>query len=176
MEQPVNVSDDVVVTMDYTLTVDGEVVDTSRGSDAIQFIQGQGHIVPGLEKELYGMGINDTKVVVVPPEEGYGEIDPEAYVNVQRSEFPPDLPLVTDVPLQIQTTDGDIFEARIASYNDDEVRLDLNHVLAGKELHFDVEILSLRYATADEIAHGHIHGDDDHGHEEPDPAGNGKGT
>lgn len=159
-DQPESINDYVVVTMDYTLTVDGEVIDTSRGADSIQFIQGQGHIVPGLEKELYGMTIRDTKIVIVPPEEGYGQVDPDAYINVMRSEFPPDLPLETGIPLQIQTSEGDIFEARIDSYTDEEIRLDLNHILAGKELHFDVEIVALRFATPEELAHGHIHGDD----------------
>ena len=163
-DQPGSVNDFVVVTMDYTLVVDGEVIDTSRGSEAIQFIQGQGDIVPGLEKHLYGMVINDSKKVIVPPEDGYGEIDPDAFVNILRTEFPADLPLEIDIPLQIQTKEGDIFEARIASFTEDEIRLDLNHVLAGKELHFEVQIVGLRFATSEEIAHGHVHGDDhEHG-------------
>jgi FKBP-type peptidyl-prolyl cis-trans isomerase SlyD len=163
-DQPESVKDFVVVTMDYTLTVDGEVIDTSRDSEAIQFIQGQGDIVPGLEKYLYGMVVSESKKVVVSPEEGYGEVDPEAFINIMRSEFPEDLPLEIDIPLQIQTKEGDIFEARISSYTDEEIRLDLNHILAGKELHFDVEIVDLRFATPEEIAHGHVHGDEhEHG-------------
>jgi len=162
-DQPDTIRDEVVVTLEYTLLVDGEVLDSSRDSEPIQFIQGQGHIVPGLEKELYGMTVRETRMVVVPPAEGYGEIDPDSFVIVNRSEFPAEVSLETGIPLQVQSSDGDVFEARIASVEGDEVRLDLNHELAGKELHFDVEVVSLRQATPEEIAHGHIH-DHQHGH------------
>ncbi len=74
------VSDGLVVSMDYTLRLEdeGEVVDTSAGREPLQFVQGEGQIIPGLEQELYGMKIGDEKNVVVAPAEGYGESDPEA--------------------------------------------------------------------------------------------------
>lgn len=161
-EQPDVVNDFVVVKMAYTLKVDNKVVDSSRGDEAIEFIQGQGNIVSGLEKSLYGMSIHDKKKVVVPAEEAYGNFDEEAFITVPRSEFPADFEMIPDNPLEIQTEEGDIFEARIDSFTDEEVRLNLNHILAGKELHFNVEILGLRFATADELAHGHVHGDGHH--------------
>ena len=160
-DQHKTVQDDQVVTLDYTLRVDGGVVDTSEGEDGepIQFIQGQGQIVPGLEKELYGMNIGESKQVVVQPEEGYGDIDSTAYVEVPRAEFPPEIPLETGVALQLRNQDGETMDAYIVEVRPDSVRLNFNHPLAGKELHFTVKVLDLRDATEEEIAHGHVHED-----------------
>ena len=80
------VQDDFVVSLDYTLRVAGEVLDTSVGEEPILFIQGRGHIIPGLEKALYGMKSGDEKEVVLQPEDGYGEYDPEARMTVDRSD------------------------------------------------------------------------------------------
>ena len=86
---PAHIEDDVVVSMDYTLTVDNEVIDTSEGNEPIQFLQGHGNIIPGLERALYGMAAGDRKEVVIEAADGYGELDPEAFAEVSRTEFPP---------------------------------------------------------------------------------------
>ena len=65
-----NIRDDLVVSLDYTLKVDGAVIDTSENSQPIQFIQGQGHVIPGLERQLYGMTIGESKLIVVHPYRG----------------------------------------------------------------------------------------------------------
>jgi FKBP-type peptidyl-prolyl cis-trans isomerase SlyD len=151
------VRDDMVVSLDYTLTVDGEVVDSSRNSDPIQFIQGQGQLIPGLERQLYGMEVGDSKHVVVSASEGYGEQDPGAYADIPRGEFPPQIPLEQGVELQLTNQDGEEMQAFIEEVGDDSVRLNFNHPLAGKELHFSVEVVDLRQATSDELEHGHVH-------------------
>jgi FKBP-type peptidyl-prolyl cis-trans isomerase SlyD len=151
------VRDDMVVSLDYTLTVDGELVDSSRNSDPIQFIQGQGQLIPGLERQLYGMEVGDSKDVVVSASEGYGEQDPGAYADIPRGEFPPQIPLEHGVELQLTNQDGEEMQAFIESVGDDSVRLNFNHPLAGKELHFSVEVVDLRQATSDELDHGHVH-------------------
>ncbi len=89
MSDILKVQDGQVVLMNYTLKVDGEVLDTSVGHEPLEFLQGAGNIIPGLEQELYGMGIGESKNVVVAPEEGYGTIDPEAFVKSRRKIFPP---------------------------------------------------------------------------------------
>ncbi len=152
------VADDMVVSLDYELTVDGQVVDSSKGSAPIQFIQGQGHIVPGLEKGLYGMTVGENKQITVAPTEGYGDLDPQAVVEVPRDEFPPDIPLEPSVKLQVRDRDGGLLYATIAEVGEENVKLDFNHELAGKELNFDVTIVDVRPATEDEIGHGHVHG------------------
>jgi len=163
------VQDNEVVSLDYVLKVDGGVVDKTEEDEPIQFIQGQGQIIPGLERQLYGMKIGESREVVVSPEEGYGQADSNAYTEVPRNEFPPHIPLETGVALQLRDQDGDVMDAYITEVRDDVVRLNFNHPLAGKELHFSVTVTDLRDATEEELAHGHVHGeymDDDEEWEE----------
>jgi FKBP-type peptidyl-prolyl cis-trans isomerase SlyD len=155
--QDLTVQDDTVVTLDYTLTVEGEIIEQSKSSGAIQFIQGRGEIVPGLENALYGMRIGDSKQVSVPPEEGYGEEDRDAYAEIPRREFPADFPLEVGVELQLRDEDGDVLEAYIQEVGDDFVLLNFNHHLAGKTLDFSISVADLRLATLEEMVHGHAH-------------------
>lgn len=156
------VEDGRVVTLNYVLTVDGEVVDSSEEGKPITFIQGQGQIIPGLESELYGMEVGQNKDVIVPPENGYGELDPENFAEFPRDQFPAEIPLEPGVELELHDKEGKTVGARIDSIKDNSVRLDFNHPLAGKELHFNVEVIDLRNATDDEIAHGHVHDGHEH--------------
>jgi len=159
-QNPTVVENDVVVSMDYTLTVDGEVVDSSEGSEPIDFLQGYQNIVPGLEKAVYGMKTGESKHVVVSAAEGYGEMDEDAFVEIPRKDFPEDIPLEIGLDLQVRNDDGTAMEATIADVTDDMVKLDFNHPLAGKELLFDIKIVGLRAATEEELEHGHVHGED----------------
>ncbi|HZW03561.1 MAG TPA: peptidylprolyl isomerase [Anaerolineaceae bacterium] len=156
------VADEMVVSLDYTLTVEGQTVDSSRETEPIEFLQGYGNIIPGLEKELYGMAPGDSKQITVAAKDGYGERDPEAVIDVPRSEFPADIPLTPGVELQMQNVDGDVLTAVILEAGTESVKLDFNHPLAGRDLHFDVTVIALRPATEEEIEHGHVHGE---GHE-----------
>lgn len=156
------VADGQVVSLEYTLTVDGEVIDSSEAHGPIEFIQGMGNIIPGLEEELYGMSVGESKSVTVAPEDGYGEIDPDAFQDFPREAFPPSIPLEPGVALRLQDESGNVHMAVIDSVTDDTVRLDFNHPLAGKELHFDVKVVGLRDATDEELMHGHVHGSDEH--------------
>lgn len=155
------VENDLVVSMEYTLTVDGEVLDSSKEEGPIEFIQGKGNIIDGLEKELTGMKVGDSKTVKVSPKNGYGEYDPEAIEEVPLSDFPKEIPLEAGVELSVEDEDGEAMSAVIVEVGKDSVTLDFNHPLAGKELVFDVKIASLRAATAEELEHGHVHGDAD---------------
>jgi FKBP-type peptidyl-prolyl cis-trans isomerase SlyD len=152
------VQDDFVVSLDYTLRVAGEVLDSSVGEEPIQFIQGRGHIIPGLEKALYGMKSGDEKEVVLQPEDGYGEYDPEGRTTVDRSDVSDAGELAVDEEIEIEDEDGNVNLARIVEIAGDQVMLDFNHPLAGQELAFKVTVIDLRPASADELAHGHVHG------------------
>ena len=163
MEEPIKVEDEQVISMHYTLHVDGQVVDSSEGGEPLQFIQGMGHIIPGLEHQLYDMKIGDIKKVVVAPKDGYGEANAEAFMDVPRDSFPPDVPLKVGTELELRDQADHPVYARIESVNDENVRLNMNHPLAGKELHFDVKIADIRPATDEEISHGHVHGNE-HNH------------
>jgi FKBP-type peptidyl-prolyl cis-trans isomerase SlyD len=151
------VKDGQVVSMDYTLLVDGQMIDTSEGQEPLEFIQGTGSIIRGLERELYGMAIGESKKVTVAPVDGYGKFDPEAFANVPRSQFPSNIPLNEGLELQVKSQDGNPMYARIDTYDDEHVRLDFNHPLAGRELHFAVKVVNLRDATEEEKSHGHVH-------------------
>lgn len=165
--KPKMVEDDLVITMDYSLSIDGEVIDSSEGedNDPIIFLQGAGQIIPGLEKSINGLKIGDKKIITVDPKDGYGEIDPESIVEIPKEEFPADFPLELGVEITVNADDedeegDDEMEATIIAVNDHTVTLDFNHPLAGKTLNFDVHIIDIREATPEEIEHGHVHGDD----------------
>jgi FKBP-type peptidyl-prolyl cis-trans isomerase SlyD len=159
MTEELHVQDGQVVSLVYTLQVDGEVIDSSEENEPLQFIQGEGHIIPGLEGALYEMGIGESKNLVIAPEDGYGEFNEEAFIEVPKDQFPPSVPLELGTELQVRNPEGDVLEARIDKIEEDNVRLDFNHPLAGKELHFDVKVIALRQATEEEISHGHVHED-----------------
>jgi FKBP-type peptidyl-prolyl cis-trans isomerase SlyD len=165
MTEALHVQDGQVVSLVYTLQVDGQVIDSSEESEPLQFIQGEGHIIPGLESALYDMEVGERKNLVIAPEYGYGELSNEAFIDVPKDQFPAEIPIELGIELQVRSPEGDIMEARIDKIEEDSVRLDFNHPLAGKVLHFDVKVIALRQASADEKSHGHVH---DHQHQHED--------
>jgi FKBP-type peptidyl-prolyl cis-trans isomerase SlyD len=160
LEKPTIVADDVVVSIEYSLTVDGEIVDSSEENEPLEYLQGYQNIIPGLEREMAGMKIGDSKSVKVKPKDGYGELDPDALIEIPRSEFPKDFDLKPGVDLQLQNQEGELLNAVVVAVTGDQVKLDLNHPLAGKELFFKVKVVDLREATEEELEHGHVHGED----------------
>ena len=174
--KPDIVKNDIVVTLDYELRVDGEIVDSSEHGDPIVYLQGAGSLVPGLENELLGMKIGESKKVTVSPTEGYGEVDEDGIVEVPRDEFPEDFPLEPGLEITVSTgeedsdefDEEDMMEAFVVEFNEETVTLDFNHPLAGKELHFDVKIVDMRFPTEEELEHGHVHEDLDFYFDEED--------
>lgn len=159
MTETNSVGDDKVVSLDYTLRLDdGEVIDSSSGRGPLEFVQGQGQIIPGLEEELYGMEVGDEKAVTVTPENGYGERQADRVQTVPRNAFPDDMELEEGMQVRLQDSNsGQVFEAFVEEIHPESVKLDFNHPLAGEILHFDVKIAGIRDATDDELAHGHSH-------------------
>ncbi|HXF84709.1 MAG TPA: peptidylprolyl isomerase [Anaerolineales bacterium] len=158
------VQNGVVVAMEYTLRVNDEEIDSSKGHGPLEFLAGYGNIIPGLERAMIGMKVGESKDVIVQPADGYGEYDEEAYLDVPRKEFPADMPLVEGLELSVRDDQGYARYARIESIQGDVVRLDFNHPLAGDELHFNVKVVGLREPTAEELAHGHVHSAGGHPH------------
>ena len=149
------VQDNMAVSLDYTLRLaDGQIVDTSEGREPLVFIQGQGQIIPGLERELYGMALGEEKDVVVAPVDGYGEFDSELLETLPRSIFPADIVLEPGMGFRMRTDTGQVVIVYIHSLEDDQVVVDLNHPLAGETLYFHVKIADLREASADELGGG----------------------
>jgi FKBP-type peptidyl-prolyl cis-trans isomerase SlyD len=151
------VQNNLVVSMEYTLHVDQEEIDSSNGQDPLQFLVGHGNIISGLEREMIGMKVGESKDVVVLPAEGYGEFDENAFMNVPRNEFPSDLPVEEGAELTVRDDAGQSRYARIDAIDGDTVTLNFNHPLAGDELHFNVKVVGLREPTAEELEHGHVH-------------------
>lgn len=131
------------VSFDYTLTVDGEVVDSSDGRDPFTYTHGEGQIVPGLERNLEGLHVGDEKEVSVSPEEGYGVVDPNAFKDVPRSTLPPNVNIDPGMMLQAQNPNGNVITVKVIELKDDTVTIDFNHPLAGKTLDFQVKIVSI---------------------------------
>ncbi len=158
------VADDQVVSIAYTLRdEEGELIDSAPDEVPLEFIQGYGQIITGLEDELYGMSLGDEKDLIIAPENAYGEYDPEASQVAPLDAFPQEMELEIGLPVEVYGEEADDpIEGFIADIYDDSVLLDFNHPLAGETLHFHVKVVGLRDATAEELDHGHVHGD---GHE-----------
>lgn len=152
-----------VVTLDYAVSDDaGEVLDTTEGREPLVYLQGSGFLVPGLENALYDREEGESFELIVPAMDAYGEYEES---------------LVQDVPGELfdgmEVAEGDTFVAdtddghrpvTIVEVSEDFVKVDANHPLAGMDLHFKVTVRGVRAATAEEIAHGHVHGDEGCGH------------
>ena len=139
----VTVAKDKKIKIDYTLTVDGKMIDTSNGKQPLEYTQGAGMIIPGLEKALEGLKVGNEKDVVVSAHDGYGFVDPTAFKEVPVSFFPADVHPQAGMVVQLQDQQGQLIPATIAEVKADSVRLDFNHPLAGKELHFNVKVVSI---------------------------------
>ncbi|WP_293911038.1 peptidylprolyl isomerase [Deinococcus sp.] len=155
-----NISQDKVVEIEYTLTVGGEVVDQSESGEPLAYLQGHGNIIPGLESALAGKAPGDKVQVTVQPEDGYGERDDEAVQVIDLEDFDDDVEV--GATYFAQAEDGSVTPFTVMSMEGEDVTVDFNPPLAGEVLHFDVNIISVRDATADEITHGHPHGEGGH--------------
>jgi len=138
------VEDGKLISMMYTLTVEGEVADSNAGGDPLQYVQGGGQILPKLEEQLAGLAVGDKKSVQLSAADGYGEITDEAYQEVPIDQIPEEARKV-DAQLQSPDYPGPI---RVKEVKEDVVILDFNHPLAGKELSFEVEIVGVEDAPA----------------------------
>ncbi len=146
-----------VVFFHYTLTNDaGETIDSSRGGNPLPYLHGAGNIVPGLEKQLTGKAVGDKLQAAVAPEEGYG-VRHGHPMPVPRDQFPQDVDIQPGMQFFAQDPDGNQFPLWIAEVTDETVTVDPNHPLAGENLNFDVEIVSIRDASDEEKEHGHPH-------------------
>lgn len=151
------VQDNLVVTLDYKLIVEDEMLESTEDGEPILFIQGIGQIIPGLENALYGMEVGDQKTVVIQPEDAYGEYDPESLQEAKKEEFSEEIPLDVGTFLDLEDDEGDILSAQIIAAEEDTVTLDFNHPLAGKTLTFEITLTDLRPASEEELDHGHVH-------------------
>ena len=155
-----------VISFHYTLTNKaGEVIDTSRDSqDPFSYMEGSSQIIPGLEKAMALLSVGDKRKIEVEAVDAYGEHDAQLIVEVPRTKLPNADELQVEDQFQASGPNGEMLLFRVIEIAGDQVKLDGNHPLAGEDLVFDVEVMQMRNATSEEIAHGHAHGPGGHHH------------
>ncbi len=132
------------VRVHYTGTLtDGQTFDSSEGRDPLEFTVGSGQIIPGLETAVEGMTVGDKKTVEVPVDQAYGQPDPNAQQAVPRTDIPEDIPLDLGTQLQVQTPQGQVMPVTVVEVTEEQVVLDANHPLAGKDLTFAIELVDI---------------------------------
>jgi FKBP-type peptidyl-prolyl cis-trans isomerase SlyD len=145
------------VTIGYTLKdEEGKVLDTSEGRQPLTYLHGTGSIVPGLEKALEGKNPGDSVQVKLSPEEGYGQRDEKLIRNMPLRKLP-EGKVEAGMRYRMETPEGPRV-VLVQSVRGDYATIDANHPLAGQTLNFDVKVVEVRDATAEEIEHGHVHG------------------
>ena len=151
------ITDKAAVSIHYTLTTPGgEQLDSSIGEEPLLYLHGMGNIIPGLEAALVGKSVGDKFNVSIEPAQAYGEIDPEMVQVVSKRMFE-DMELEVGMQFHADVSHGSGI-ITVTEIDGDDVTVDGNHPLAGETLIFDVEVIDVRPATADELAHGHVHG------------------
>ena len=158
------IAENKVVTLHYTLTDDeGTVIDKSDDGTFL-YLHGAGNIIPGLESALTGKTSGDELKVTVEPENGYGVHDEARKETVPREMFPNDSEIEAGSQFQAEGPDGQMITVTVIAVNDETVTIDGNHPLAGMQLNFDVKVIDVRDASAEEQEHGHAHGPEGHHH------------
>lgn len=153
------VEDHAVVLIHYVLTNDDkEVLDSSEGQEPLAYLHGTGHLIPGLEAQLLGKAAGDKMQVTVEPVDGYGEFNEEMVQTIPRNVFEGVETIEPGMQFQTANEDGSGGQTvTVVSAENDEVTIDGNHPLAGLRLHFAVDIVEVREASAEELEHGHVH-------------------
>ena len=147
-----------VVSLSYSLkNSDGIELGKAGAEEAMNYLHGAGNIVRGLEEAIENLKVGDKKDVIVPPEKGYGDVDPKLLLKVDRSNFPKDMDIKPGMQFSSEMGGKDnVFT--VEGVDGDQVNVNGNHPLAGQTLHYDVDIKDIRDATAEELDHGHVHG------------------
>jgi FKBP-type peptidyl-prolyl cis-trans isomerase SlyD len=155
---------DQVVTFHYHLTDDSaDVIDSSREREPLTILFGHGAIIPGLEQAIGGHVAGDRFDVVVPPEQGYG-VRRDDYTQRVPKKYFRDAERLRPGMTTVLSTENGHRPVVVLKVGSSVIDVDLNHPMAGKTLHFAIEIVDVREATAEELEHGHVHGPGGHHH------------
>lgn len=153
-----------VVSIHYTLCDDaGEVLDSSAGGEPLVYLHGENNLISGLEDELHGKAPGARFKATIGPSNGYGEVNPDFIQTIPRQMFEGVDDIQPGMTFVAQGQGGKPRQVRVVEVEGDDITIDANHPMAGKTLHFDVEVVGVRAATPQEVAHGHVHqGGHDH--------------
>jgi FKBP-type peptidyl-prolyl cis-trans isomerase SlyD len=155
-----NLTENTVASVHYTgkLPESGEIFDTSEGRDPLTFLVGHKQMIPGFEEEMMGAKVGERRTFTLEPERAYGQRMEDAVQQIERAQFGDIEP---EVGMMLMSDVGPFTVTAVA---DDLVTVDFNHKLAGETLEFSVEVVEVRAATEEELAHGHAHGPGGHHH------------
>lgn len=138
------VKDGDTVKVHYTGKLeDGSVFDSSEGKEPLEFTLGEGQLIPGFEKAVEGLAAGDSTEVIIPEDEAYGEPREDLVINVPKDNLPEDVSPEVGMQLQVNQPDGQSIPVRITDIGDEEITLDANHPLAGKQLTFEIELVEI---------------------------------
>lgn len=155
------IDNDCVVTLQYHLSdAEGTHIDSSTDDDPMVYVHGSGQLIDGLENALQGKAVGDEFAVTLPPDEAYGDEDPELIQIFTMDEFN-GVEMVPGMELQGKDPEGNFRLLRVIDVEGDDVTVNMNHPLCGMTLIFAVKVESVRQATETELAHGHVHADGD---------------
>ena len=162
------VAKDLVVSLAYQVrTEDGVLVDESPVSAPLDYLHGHGSLISGLENALDGHEVGDKFDVAVGANDAYGQYDENLVQRVPKDVFMGVDELQVGMRFLAETDQGPV-PVEITEVEDDHVVVDGNHMLAGQNLKFNVEVVAIREATAEELEHGHVHGAHGHDHDQRD--------
>ncbi|MCB9453130.1 MAG: peptidylprolyl isomerase [Anaerolineaceae bacterium] len=151
------IQDDKVVSLTYVLTVDGEEASRADANEPLEYLHGAENIVPGLEAALTGKKVGDKFSVTIQPDDAYGEYDEDDIDEFPRNEIPGSENLEIGMMVEIEDEDGYVDVGMIKEITPEAIIVDFNAPLAGKTLHFDVQVVAIREADEEELDHGHPH-------------------
>ncbi len=138
------VKKDDVVKVHYTGTLkDGQVFDSSLEREPIEFKVGAGQMIPGFEKGVLDMELNQKKTIEIPVDEAYGEVKDELFQEIDKKQLPENIDPKVDMALAAQMPDGRTQQLRISEVKEDSIVVDANHPLAGKDLKFEIEVVQI---------------------------------
>lgn len=159
-----NVSKNKVVSISYELKVDGDLIDAAQADNPLVFLYGHGQLLPLFEDNIKELSEGDSFEFMITSKDGYGEVNDQAIVELSKEIFVIDGELQEDLliignRLPMRDSEGNALDGTVVEVTDSSVVMDFNHPLAGKDLYFTGKVESIREATAEEISHGHVHGD-----------------
>jgi FKBP-type peptidyl-prolyl cis-trans isomerase SlyD len=158
------IAENAVAVIDYTLKDnEGVVIDSSEGAGPLAYLHGQGNIIPGLENALLGKEAGDEVKASIEPANAYGERHEDMKQDVPKELFGGVDNIEVGMQFQSETDEGPVM-VTVVAIGEEMITVDGNHPLAGVHLNFDVTVREVREATAEELEHGHVHGEGGHHH------------
>lgn len=160
-----------VIAVDYKLTKDnegGDLIETTEGNQPMAFITGVGMMIPDFENNVAEKAVGESFSISIPSDKAYGNRQEEAIMDLPKDTFMHEGALIPDLQvgntIGLQDDQGNPFPAVVLEIADETVKMDLNHPLAGQDLHFTGSVVESRTATQEELDHGHVHGPNGHQH------------